>query len=114
MEELAKLMGANEGIDSSMTGYTTDVGELTTINKELKKQSGNTELSRGTELAINAGASAIGGLLSARAAQKAEQRKLNIAKANNRVTIEQQKASLQNSTLQSLAANLANTIMGGR
>lgn len=71
-------------------------------------------LSQGTQAAIGAGASAIGGILQARAAAKAEQRQVERSKSNNRVTIEQRKNMQSQSILANLASNLANTMLGGR
>lgn len=100
-------------------GYKTSESSLRAAGaldqaEEIRKLAANENKENATgTAAINAGASAIGGILTSRAQLKAQERQLAQSKARNRVSIEDSKAQLQNSTLQNLAANLANTIIGG-
>ena len=70
-------------------------------------------LSQGAQVGINMGLSAIGGIMQAKAAQKAQERQFQQNKQNQELTISQRKAQTQMGLLDSLAANLANTMVGG-
>lgn len=59
-------------------------------------------------------AGGVGGILSAKAKQKAENRKLEQEKSMNRIEIEQNKSEVQKGLISNLAASLAATIARGQ